>query len=144
MFVQECWRDAFASLVLLQLPCANLQFLCQFCYGMFGNGNVMSKSRPVAELNTKALVCAVTVMKIFFDQINFHQATMAPITVMPGIVAAYTVSPWNNTQARGTKKDDKNSSLADGASCSKSNHNFNIKKHRGDKRIPATPDESDE
>jgi hypothetical protein len=58
-----------------------------------GNGNIMSKSCPITELNTKALVHALTVMKIFCNQINLHQATMTPITVMPRVVAAYTLSP---------------------------------------------------
>jgi hypothetical protein len=69
----------------------------------FGNGNVMSKSCLIAKLNAKMLVYAVTVMKTFWDQINLHEATMTPITVIPGFVAAYTISPWNNTQACRTK-----------------------------------------
>jgi hypothetical protein len=82
----------------------------------FGNGKVMSESCLIAKLNTKALVCAITVMKTFCDQIKSYQATMPLITVMPWVVVAYTVSPWNNTQACGTKKDKKNSTLTDGAS----------------------------
>jgi hypothetical protein len=31
----------------------------------FGNGNIMSESHPIAELNTKALVRALRVMKTF-------------------------------------------------------------------------------
>jgi hypothetical protein len=29
----------------------------------FGNGNIMSESRPITELNTKALMGALTVMR---------------------------------------------------------------------------------
>ena len=47
----------------------------------FGNGNIMSESRPIAELNPKALVGALTVMKAFCSQINLHQATMLPIMI---------------------------------------------------------------
>ena len=47
----------------------------------FGNGNIMSESRLIAELNTKALVGALTVMKAFCNQINLHQATMLPIVI---------------------------------------------------------------
>jgi hypothetical protein len=36
----------------------------------------MSESRSIAELNKKALMGALTVMKAFCDQINLHQATM--------------------------------------------------------------------
>jgi hypothetical protein len=63
------------------------------------------------------LVHALTVMKTFCDQINLHQATMTHITVMPGVVAAYTLSPWNSNQACGPKMDNKNTSFKDGASC---------------------------
>jgi hypothetical protein len=48
---------------------------------------------------------------------------MTAITVMPGSIAAYNVNPWNNTQASGLRKDDKNS-LTDGASCPTSNATF--------------------
>jgi hypothetical protein len=30
--VEQCWLNAFVSLVLLQFPQANLQLLCQFCH----------------------------------------------------------------------------------------------------------------
>jgi hypothetical protein len=71
----------------------------------FWNGNIsMSKSCLITELNTKALVGAMMVMKMFCDQIKLHQATMTPITGMPGVVAAYTVSPSNNTKACETKR----------------------------------------
>jgi hypothetical protein len=80
----------------------------------FGNGNDMSENCPIAELNIKALVCALTVMKAFCDQINLHQATMTPILVMLGNVAAYMVSPWNSAQTCELKKDNKCITLADG------------------------------
>ncbi len=51
----------------------------------FGNGNIISESCPITKLNTKVLVCVSTV---FCNQINLHQATMTPITVMPRVVAA--------------------------------------------------------
>ncbi len=62
----------------------------------FGNGNVMSENSPVAELNKRALVRSMTVMKTFCSQNNLHQDTMIPITVMTSYVSAYTVSVWNN------------------------------------------------
>ncbi len=64
----------------------------------FGNGNIMSESCPIAKLNTKALVGALTVMKAFCDQINLHQATMLPIVISQSVVASFNISPWNNTQ----------------------------------------------
>jgi hypothetical protein len=47
----------------------------------FGNGNIMSESRSITELNSKALVCALTVMKTFCNQVDLHQAAMMPIMV---------------------------------------------------------------
>ena len=47
----------------------------------FGNGNIMSESRPIAELNRKALVRALTVTKAFCNHINLHPATMLPIVI---------------------------------------------------------------
>jgi hypothetical protein len=82
----------------------------------FGNGNIMTKARPITELNMSTLTSALMVLKTFRSQINLYQATMTAITVMPGSVAAYNANPWNNTQASGLRKDDKNS-LVDGASC---------------------------
>jgi hypothetical protein len=59
----------------------------------FGNGNIMSESRPITELNTKALVGALTVMKAFRSQINLHQVTMLPIMISQSVAAAYNISP---------------------------------------------------
>jgi hypothetical protein len=81
-----------------------------------GNGNVMSENCLIAKLNTNALVCSLAVMKAFYDQINLHEATMTPITVMPGVIAAYTVSPWNSAQTCELKKDNKCIILTDEAS----------------------------
>ncbi len=63
---------------------------------------------------------------------------MTAITVMPGSVATYTIHPWNNTQATGPRKDEKNS-LLDGASRPTSNTTFMPKQHNGGKRNPTTP-----
>jgi hypothetical protein len=105
---------------------------------------MMSKSHPITKPNIKALVHGLTVMKTFCNQINLHYATMTPIMVMPWVVAAYTLSSWNSTQACGTKKDKKNTSFMDSASCSNSNANFNSKQRCGYKRNPATPDYNNE
>jgi hypothetical protein len=64
---------------------------------------------------------------------------MTAIMVMPCSVVAYTIHPWNNTQASGPKKDEKNS-LVDGASCPTSNTTFTPKQRNGGKRNPTTPD----
>jgi hypothetical protein len=51
----------------------------------------MSKSCLITELNTNALIHAITVMKMFHDQINLHQAMMTLIMVILGVVVAYTI-----------------------------------------------------
>jgi hypothetical protein len=62
---------------------------------------------------------------------------------MPGSVAVYNVNPWNNTQARRLRKDDKNS-LADGASRPTSNATFVPEQRNRSKRDPTTPDTNKE
>jgi hypothetical protein len=142
-----CWYESIGRMNLLHWY--SYSFLEQIFNSFvnfatdFGNENDMFEICLIDELNTKALVCALTVMKTFRDQINLHQAMMTPITVMPKVVAAYTVSPWNNTQACGTKKAKNNSSLADGASHANSKNNPNTKQCHGDKRDPTTPDGSE-
>jgi hypothetical protein len=68
---------------------------------------------------------------------------MTSTTAMPGSVAAYNVNPWNNTQASGLRKDDKNS-LADGASCPTSNATFTPKQHNRGKHDPTTSNTNNE
>jgi hypothetical protein len=109
----------------------------------FGNGNIMSETLPITELNTSTLVCALTVLKTFCSQINLHQATMTVITVMPGSVTAYTISPWINTQVCRPRKDERNS-LAGGAPCSNSNTDSTLKQYNRGKRDPATPDTNED
>jgi hypothetical protein len=46
----------------------------------------------------------MTVMKTFHDEINLHQATMTPITVMPEVVAAYTVSRGTTSRHANPKR----------------------------------------
>jgi hypothetical protein len=103
----------------------------------------MTKAHPITELNTSALKGALMVSKTFCSQINLHQATMTAITVMPGSVSAYNVNPWNNTQASGLRKDDKNS-LTDGVSRPTPNATFTPEQHNGGKRNPTTPDTNEE
>jgi hypothetical protein len=103
----------------------------------------MTKARPITKLNMSALKSALTVLKTFCSQINLPQATMTAITVMPGSVSAYNVNPWNNTQASGLRKDDKNS-LADGASCPTPNATFTPEQRNEGKRDPTTPDTNKE
>jgi hypothetical protein len=141
--------DNVGSMTLLHWYCYS--FLKQIfnCFATFttdfGNGNIMSEARPITKLNTSALKSALTVLKIFCSQINLHQATMTATTVMPGSVTTYNVNPWNNTQASGPRKDEKNS-LADGASCPTSNTTSTPKQHntRYKQRQSFRPSEANE
>jgi hypothetical protein len=86
----------------------------------------------------RALKIALVVLKTFYSQINLHQATMTAVTVMPGSITAYTLNPWNNTQASRPRKDEKYS-LVDGSSCPTSNTTSTPKQLNGGKRNPTTP-----
>ncbi len=57
---------------------------------------------------------------------------------MPGSITAYTINPWNNTQASRPRKDERNSPM-DGASCPTSNTTFTPEQRNGGKRGPTTP-----
>jgi hypothetical protein len=98
----------------------------------------MSKACPITELNTSTLKSALKVLKTFCYQINLHQATMTAIMVMPGSITPYAINPWNNTQASGPRKDEKNS-LVDGASRPTSSITSMPEQHNGGKRDSTTP-----
>jgi hypothetical protein len=64
----------------------------------FGNVNVMTGSRPLAELNTKLLVKGLTVMKAFEDQLTLAQSTNSPIPILAATVSKFiTRSPFTNS-----------------------------------------------
>jgi hypothetical protein len=141
------WSDKVSLMPLLHWYCYS--FLKQIfnCFAdfttNFGNGNIMTKARPITELNTSALKSALMVLMTFCSQINLNQATMTAITTMPGSVFAYNVNPLNNIQASGLRKEDKNS-LVDCASCLTPNATFTPKQRNGGKRNPTTPNTNEE
>ena len=104
----------------------------------FNNGNIMSENRPITELNTLALVRALTVMKTFRQQINLHQAQLIPITVMPATVAAYIA----NVSATGNARVKQDGQVAGATTPQKSSDEGSSTNNsrRGDKRDPGTPD----
>ncbi len=104
---------------------------------------LLSEACLITKLNTSALKSALTVLKTFCYQINLHQATMTTITVMPCSVTAYTIKPWNKTQASRPRKDERNSP-ADGASCPISNTTSTPEQRNGGKRNPTTPDTNED
>ncbi len=66
----------------------------------FGNINVMTGSRPLAELNTKPLVKALMVLKAFKDQLTLAQSTNSPIPILAATVSKFSSrSPDTNLNA---------------------------------------------
>ena len=131
------WVESVGSMPLIHWYCYSFLERIFNCFADFatdfGNGNIISESRPINELNTKGLVNAITAFRAFRTHIHLNQAQMTPIVIMPSSVAAYTTSAWNNTQ-----------------SCPPTGRASTIATtppyaHRsGDKRDPSTPDTSDD
>jgi hypothetical protein len=70
----------------------------------FGNVNVMTRTRPLTELNTKPLTKALTVLKAFEDQLTLAQSTNTPITILAATVSKFStrtpsINPTLFTQA---------------------------------------------
>jgi hypothetical protein len=60
--------------------------------------NIMTGSRPLAELNTKLLVKALTVLKAFKDQLNLAQSKNSPIPILAATVSKFSNrSPGTNS-----------------------------------------------
>ncbi len=133
-----CWSESIGAMPNLHWYCYTFLERIFNCFADFatdfGNGNIMSESCPIAELNTKALVGALTVIKEFRSQINLHQATMLPIVISQIAVATYNISPWNNTQSCGRPLGAKSASDAKPSP----------KQRCGDKRDPSTPDRAND
>ncbi len=89
-------RERVGSMPLIHWYCYSFLERIFNCFAdfatNFGNGNIMSKARPITELNTKGLVNAITAFKAFHTQIQLNQAQMTPIIIMPSSVLAYTLS----------------------------------------------------
>jgi hypothetical protein len=100
----------------------------------FGNVNVMTGSRPLAELNTKPLVKALMVLKAFKDQLTLVQSRNSPICILAATVSKFfTRSPATNSNV-GTPAP---------VPVSASAHPENTQNHcRNAKRDPSTPDKS--
>ncbi len=138
------WIELVGPMPLLHWYCYSYLERIFYCFADFTtdfkNGNIMGESRPIAELNTHALVQALTVMKTFRQQINLHQAQLIPITVMPASVSAYiaNVSAGNTwVSAQGGQDGHVGAATAQKSSDEGSTTSNN---RRGYKRDPGTPD----
>jgi hypothetical protein len=96
------WAESVGSMPLIHWYCYSFLKRIFNCFADFatdfGNGNIISESHPINELNTKGLVNAITAFKTFRTHVHLNQAQMTPIVIMPSSVAAYTIFAWNNTQ----------------------------------------------
>jgi hypothetical protein len=101
----------------------------------FGNVNVMTGLRPLAELNTKPLVKALTVLKAFKDQLTLVQSTNSPIPIL-----AATVSKFS-TRSLGTNSNVGTPAPAPISACALPDYTHQNQR-RNVKRDPSTPDES--
>jgi hypothetical protein len=64
----------------------------------FGNVNVVTKGRPVSELDTRSLTKALRVMKAFITQVDLAHSTNLPIIVCRSNIYKYKINPVNNTK----------------------------------------------
>jgi hypothetical protein len=65
----------------------------------FGNVNVASENQPILELNIQPLICAITTMRAFKDNIILHHSLGMPIVTVASSIEAYTLNPWNKTNS---------------------------------------------
>ena len=85
---------------------------------IFGNINVVTGGRPIAELDTRSLTKALRVMKAFFTQFDLAQSTNLPIAFCRSTIYKYQVNPLNNMKcALPGYSFSTNNTYADGASC---------------------------
>jgi hypothetical protein len=65
---------------------------------VFGNINVMTGLHPLAELKSKPLVKALTVLKAFEDQLTLAQSTNSPVPILAATVSKFsTRRPGTNS-----------------------------------------------
>ncbi len=65
----------------------------------FGNINVAAESQPISELNIQPLICAITTMRAFKDNIILHHSLWMPIITMASSIEACTLNPQNKTKS---------------------------------------------
>jgi hypothetical protein len=99
-----CWFDAtHTHMPLIHWHCYSLlekvfNHVADFATN-FGNVNVTAENCPILELNIQPLVCAITMMRAFEDNIILHQSLGTPIIAMASSIEAYTLNPWNKTNS---------------------------------------------
>ncbi len=54
----------------------------------FGNVNIASENQPILELNIQPLICTITTMRVFEDNIILHQSLGVPMVTMASSIEA--------------------------------------------------------
>ena len=109
----------------------------------FDNMNVVSKGRPISELNIQHIIRAARTMKAFEDNIVLHQSLGTPITILPSSIKAYTQSSWNktnichNSATNALSRDDRRTVQDDNQRGARTD--VTSRTNVGDKQNPATP-----
>jgi hypothetical protein len=98
----------------------------------FGNINVMSGLRPLAELNTKPLVKALMVLKAFGDQLTLAQSTNSPIPILAATISKFSIRSLGTNSNMGTP-----APVLDSDSALPGNTQ---NQRRNAKHVPSTPD----
>jgi hypothetical protein len=108
----------------------------------FGNVNVVTGGRLIAELDTRSLTKALRVMKAFITQFDRAQSTNLPIAFCRSTIYKYQVNPLKNMKyALPGYSFSTNNTYADVASCT--NETQISPRNEGTKRNSAvTPDQS--
>ena len=97
----------------------------------FNNVNVISKERPITELDKRPLLKAMLVLKTFEDQLTLHMSQMIPITIQAANVSKYSLSPYNKTNA-----------CPPAASAVSDNSSPESREQSANKRTPSSPSDS--
>jgi hypothetical protein len=65
----------------------------------FGNVNVPSENQPISKLNIQPLICTITTMRAFKNNIILHHFLGMPMVNMASSIEAYTLNLWNKTNS---------------------------------------------
>jgi hypothetical protein len=126
-------KYAIPSLARILFPRAHLQPLRQVPNGLWQH-HVMTGLRPLAELNTKPLVKALTVLKAFEDQLTIAQSTNSPIPILAATVSKFSTKSQGTNSNVGT--------LAPAPVYASVLPEITQNQRRDVKRDPSTPDKS--
>jgi hypothetical protein len=107
----------------------------------FGNMNIASENQTISELNIQSLICAITTMRAFKDNIILHHSLGMPIVTMASSIEAKDLNPWYKTNSCNNACPDAPHQLnIPGAKPTLSNGNNVPRTSAGDKHNTMTPE----